>query len=575
LIAHRITLALTIAFTTFSRAQVPAVSTPEQQTDRAEIESRPKSRVSGTVVDASTGKPISGARVEISWVEGRCTPWVGGEPIPRCARGTAYTPRFDPVVTGADGTFSFPAVPAGSVLVRAQLQGYFDAARWRAKPNTPSGRIDVGRNSTCIQLGLLRYATVHGIIVDEFDHPCAGWQVEYHRILLSQGRYYIESPPHTVATASDGTFTFEAGGDFYLTTSLQTARPDSATRPQAYPPSRWPAPDTPLTVTSFSSLVDTGRDLPFTRHADPGMDLSVKMMVTPQPLHHVTGTASTSESSNAAPIVYPEPRFGESFPLSNIESANGRIDFWLPDGEYVLQAVSPVEWARVPLTVAGHDVAGIEIRTHPTISVPVRVIAPGAPLGPGPAPKVPFGFNLTLMEESPAGVVNVNGGGVTSAHEKGDDFLVEYLLPGNYMVTTQGFSSEYVSSITAGGLDLNSHPYVVPDSGTVTPISVVLRKDVGALSGVVRKDGKPADAYLYAIPLVSTTAAPPQTVSRPDGTYRLDGIPPGAYRLVALEYDEPVPYREPNAMRPWLLRGQPVSVGPNSVGVLDLEVEHQ
>ena len=118
---------------------------------------------------------------------------------------------------------------------------------------------------------------------------------------------------------------------------------------------------------------------------------------------------------------------------------------------------------------------------------------------------------------------------------------------------------------------LNSHPYVVSDAGTVTPISVVLRKDGGALSGVVRKGGKPVDAYLYAIPLFPTTAVPPRTFSRPDGTYRLDGIPPGAYRMVALEYDEPVPYREPNALRLWLLRGHPVSVGPNSVGAVDRE----
>lgn len=572
LIARRIALALTIALTTLSRAQVPAAPTPEEQADRTEIESRPKSPVSGKVVDASTGKPISGASVELSWVEGRCTPWRGSVPIPRCARGTAYTPRFDPVITGADGIFSFPAVPAGRIWLRAQLKGYFEAAFWHAKPSTPSGSFVVGPNSTGIQLELLRHATVHGILVDEFDHPCGGWEIEYHRILLTQGRYYVENPPHTAATASDGTFSFEAGGDFYLTTSLHTASPDPTGRPQAYPPSRWPASDTPLTASSFSSILDTGRSLPSTRHADPGVDLPVKMIVAPKPLHHVTGMASTSQGSSIAPVIYAEPRFGESSPLPTTLS-NGRIDLWLPDGEYVLQAVSQVEWARVPLTVAGNDVTDIEIRTHRTVSVPIRVIGPGASDSPGTPSEVPFGFNLEVMEESPVGVVN--GGGVSGAHAKDDDFLVEYLLPGSYSVTTQSPSSAYASSITAGSLDLNSHPYVVPEAGTVAPISVVLRTDGGALSGVVRKDGKPVDAYLYAIPLFPTTAAPPRTLSRPDGTYRLDGIPPGAYRMVALEYDEQVPYREPNALRPWLLRGRPVNVDPKSVGVLDLEAEYQ
>ncbi len=259
--------------------------------------------------------------------------------------------------------------------------------------------------------------------------------------------------------------------------------------------------------------------------------------------------------------------------LLNSASANGRIDLWLPDGEYVLEAVSPMEWARVPFTVDGEDIADIKIQTHPTVSVPIQVTGPGAAESVGAPSKVPFGFDLAFMEEMPAGVVNV--GGVSHAHAKGNDFVVENLLPGNYIVTTQGFPSWYVSSITAGGVDLNSHPYVVSDAGTVTPISVVLRKDVGALSGVVRKDGKPVDAYVYAIPIFPTTAAPPQTYSHADGTYRLDGIPPGTYRVIALEYQEWIPYREPNALKPWLLRGRPITVGSSSVDVVDLEVEHQ
>jgi hypothetical protein len=302
------------------------------------------------------------------------------------------------------------------------------------------------------------------------------------------------------------------------------------------------------------------------------MNLTVRMVVTPKPLHHITGTASTTQSSNAVPIVYAEPRYGASFPLTTV-SANGRVDLWLPDGEYALKADSQTEWGRVPLTVAGQDIAGNNIRTHPTVSVPIQVIGPDTSDNTGTPSKVPIGFDLALMQESPVGVVN--GAGVSHAHTKGDNFLVEYLLPDTYNVTTQSLSPSYVSSITAGGVDLNSHPYVVSDPGTITPISVVLRKDGGALSGVVRKDGEPIDAYIYAIPLFPSTAAPLSAVSHPDGTYRLDGIPPGTYRIVALDYPELVPYREPNAVKPWLLRGSPIKVGPNSVGTVDLEVEHR
>jgi hypothetical protein len=548
-ISRRIAVALAIIFTTSSLTQVPAAPTPDQQADRTEIESLPKGPVSGKVLDASTGKPISGARVELSGRPSRST-------------------YIDPVITGADGLFNFPMVPIGNIVVRARLKGFLDAASLRPS----SGLVRVGSNSTGIEIRLIHRATVHGVIVDESGHPCAGWEVEYHSILLSQGRYFVVSPPITVATAGDGTFSFEVGGDFYLTTSMHNAQSDSAGHRQAYPPSLWPASDTPLTAVSFSTLLDTGRDLPSTRHADPGMNLAVRMIVTPKPLHHITGTASTAESSNAVLVIYAEPRFGASFPLTTV-SASRVVDLWLPDGEYALIADSQSEWARVPLTVAGQDIAGINIRTHPTVSVPIQVIGPGASDNTGTPSKVPFGFDLALMQESPVGVVN--GAGVIHGYAKGDDFFVKYLLPDKYNVTTQSLSPSYVSSITAGGVDLNSHPYVVSDAGTVTPISVVLRKDGGALSGVVRKDGEPIDAYIYAIPLFPSTAAPLSAVSHPDGTYRLDGIPPGTYRIVALDYQEPMPYREPNAMKPWLLRGSPIEVGPNSVSTVDLEVEHR
>jgi hypothetical protein len=303
------------------------------------------------------------------------------------------------------------------------------------------------------------------------------------------------------------------------------------------------------------------------------MDISVKITVRPSLLHHITGIASTTETPHAPPIVYPIPRFGLPIPLSN-GSANGSIDLWLPVGDYALEAVSQNEWTRVPLTLTGQDIADISIRTHPPASIPIQVIRPSdAPEYEANSLKTLFGFDLAFMEENPVGVVNAAG--VTHAHANGDEYVVERLLPGKYDVTTQNPYYAYVASITAGNVDLSSHPYVVPEDGAVTPITVVLRRDGGALTGVVRKDGEPIDACIYAIPLFPSTAAPILGFSLPDGTYRLDGIPPGAYRIVALDSQELIPYREPNAMKPWLLRGSSIRMNPNSVVTADLEVEQQ
>jgi hypothetical protein len=93
------------------------------------------------------------------------------------------------------------------------------------------------------------------------------------------------------------------------------------------------------------------------------------------------------------------------------------------------------------------------------------------------------------------------------------------------------------------------------------------------LEGNVRDGGHPAQAYIYAISLHDTLTPPPSTISRPDGTYTLKDIPPGDYRIVASVYPEEIPYRDPEALKPWLLRGRPLLIAPDTNPTLDLQVE--
>jgi hypothetical protein len=93
------------------------------------------------------------------------------------------------------------------------------------------------------------------------------------------------------------------------------------------------------------------------------------------------------------------------------------------------------------------------------------------------------------------------------------------------------------------------------------------------LEGHVRDGGHPAQAYIYAISLRDHLTPPPHTISRPDGTYTLTGIPPGDYRIVASVYPEEIPYRDPEALKPWFARGRPLTIVPSTTPTLDLQVE--
>jgi hypothetical protein len=93
------------------------------------------------------------------------------------------------------------------------------------------------------------------------------------------------------------------------------------------------------------------------------------------------------------------------------------------------------------------------------------------------------------------------------------------------------------------------------------------------LTGHVRDGGHPAQAYIYAIAIPAPTSAPPSTISRPDGTYTLPNLLPGTYRIVASVYPEQIPFRDPVALKPWLLRGRPLTLYPATTPTLDLQVE--
>jgi hypothetical protein len=93
------------------------------------------------------------------------------------------------------------------------------------------------------------------------------------------------------------------------------------------------------------------------------------------------------------------------------------------------------------------------------------------------------------------------------------------------------------------------------------------------LTGNVRNGGHPVQAYIYAVALPAPSSPPPSTISRPDGTYTLSNLLPGRYRIVASVYPEEIPYRDPEALKPWLLRGRPLTLYPSTTPTLDLQVE--
>jgi len=158
---------------------------------------------------------------------------------------------------------------------------------------------------------------------------------------------------------------------------------------------------------------------------------------------------------------------------------------------------------------------------------------------------VSSGLNLQLIPmDSMDG-----GGGQPLRHSPVADsnhFEMPNVIPGRYWVQASYFLGGYVSAISSGGVDLMKDPLVVGPGSTTEPIEITLRNDGGEIDFTLnappaanQSAGEDAvelgAAAVYAIPSGTRGANLPRAGGFPGALGKLPNIPPGAYRVVALD----------------------------------------
>jgi hypothetical protein len=124
--------------------------------------------VSGRVIDAATRAPIPGARVRLSTIN----PPIG------------YASTYRDVAAESDGTFTFTAVPAGTVRVTADLDGYLEGKFGVRRPGGPGVwfPLEEGERFRGADMLLWQEAEVTGRVSDETGKPLSGVTVDAWRV---------------------------------------------------------------------------------------------------------------------------------------------------------------------------------------------------------------------------------------------------------------------------------------------------------------------------------------------------------------------------------------------------------
>lgn len=224
----------------------------------------------------------------------------------------------------------------------------------------------------------------------------------------------------------------------------------------------------------------------------------------------------------------------------------------LPTGTYFVLAESP--WTLSPRLYEGIDclhgvlASSADLACDPAAGDPVSVIAPSITTGidfvlspagsiSGAARDAGTGLGVPGLSVS-AIAVTASGRRVTRDSQTGleGEYSLVGLPPGGYFVKVDGMSSGYVDEIymdiICPGCDVRGGQRVDVRADTATTHIDFSLSRGGAISGTVVKPGGVFDTTVEAY---SATGALARSASAAaDGSYTIEGLPAGSYRLLAM-----------------------------------------
>jgi hypothetical protein len=313
-----------------------------------------------------------------------------------------------------------------------------------------------------------------------------------------------------------------------------------------------------------------------------GQTVQVDLPVTRQPYYPVRIPLANTDASAGMNInVSAQGHRGPGYSLG-YNAEEHRIEGLLPNGHYLVEATSYGQNASagaVNIAVAGTAMDGPVLTFHRGSSIDVHVDEEfNSKEKVGPATWTVGGRSfqmrgprvyLQVRVESEDDLEGQGGASLRPPSGPNDDSMViENLSPGRYRLRLDT-SRGYVASATMGGVDLLHEPLVV-GPGSTTPIEIKMRDDNAEMDGTVTgmtgdsSAGPVPSAYVYCVPLRDSPGQFREVVvSGSDDKFRLEGMAPGAYRVLAFKNPQPhLPYGDAEAMQAYDAKGQPVQLSP-------------
>ena len=384
-------------------------------------------------------------------------------------------------------------------------------------------------------------------------------QVELYRRRVREGREHWD-PAGTAMSRSDGEFRFaelSAGSYKLLTHELLDRDPltfDPRGQLFGYPPVYYPAaPD-------FATAAVI--------RLSPGETFDAKISPAKREYYPVKlGVTNTPAGLQVGIQIWPQGCAGPGYSLG-YNPGEGLIEGSLPDGTYTVQVTTygPNAMAgMLNITVRGAALSGPAITLLPNSSITVSVkeefqhtdTVPQGTLGFASVRAVPENgrrpnyLQVTLLPAEEFGFAPSASLRPPTGPED-ESLVIENVHPGRYRVRVNTSTSiGFVSSITSGGTDLQRQPLVVGLGGATPPIEITVRDDGAQVEGTIEgttstevrragfnSPGQPL-GNVYFVPMADSGGQFSEAWVTPDGKFQLQQLPPGAYRVLAFDRQQP------------------------------------
>jgi Carboxypeptidase regulatory-like domain len=473
--------------------------------------------------------------------------------------------------TDVEGRYEFKEVRAGRYTISANKGSYVGLAYGQQRPSDAPKPIAILDNQTVerMDFSLPRGGVITGRILDEFGEPMSDVQVSAQQYQTMQGQRRLVPTGRQGSTNDIGEFRLFgiSPGQYYLMATWRSTNPMNNQDKIAYAPMYYPGTENAAQAQRVTLAA--------------GQELSdIVMSLKPLRATRVMGTATTSDGRPFRGMILAMSSGGTGFtpPIPGQVRPDGAFTLnGLAPGEYTLRAQTfgPAdpdgEVAMTTITATGDDITDVHL-----VSAKLSVISGHIVVDPAIASAQPTALSLMLIPIE-QGMMMAMG---AAPGRMADDGTFELRSPpGKMRIGLMNAGGWFLRAVRLNGTDVTDAGLDFKPGQDISGLEVEVTNKTTVISGLVTNARGDAVKDYSAIAFSQDrekwkVTGRYQSVGRPDqdGRFKITGLAPGDYYIVALDKIEQGQATDPEFLDAIKTKATAIAIREGETRTLDLKI---